>query len=267
VTLFFQPPGPSLQPPSLSILYEDDYLLVLNKPAGAVVHPAYKNPDGTVLDALRTYAERWPAGYRPSLVGRLDKPTSGLLVVAKTSDAHAALQRTLASSASEKDYLAIVYGRVEPARGEIDLRLGPDSQDRRRRVASADTGSASITRFERLDEVAAPSAGLSLLRCRLVTGRRHQIRVHLAARGWPIVGDPTYGEPRWSHVHDAALAATLSAFPRQALHAWRLALRHPVTGEPLELEAPVPADLVALMAACGFSGILLSRSLEDTKIR
>ena len=106
-------------------------------------------------------------------------------------------------------------------------------------------GAPSLTRFERLARVAAPAAGLSLLRCRLVTGRTHQIRVHLAARGWPLVGDPTYGEPRWRQVADPALASVLRDFPRQALHAWRLTTRHPVTGAELTIEAPVPEDISA----------------------
>lgn len=255
-SVFFQPlvPSPSLYTISvLDVLFEDDHLVVLNKPAGVVVHPAYKNPDATVLDALRAYAADWPAGQRPSIVGRLDKLTTGILLVAKTSDVHAALQRVLASSDSEKNYLAVVYGRVEPVRGEIDLRLMCDPHDRRRRVASLDGGSPSLTRFECLTEVAAPRAGLSLLRCRLVTGRRHQIRVHLSARGWPLVGDRVYGEPRWSEVVDATLAAALRTFPRQALHAWRLALTHPVTGERLRLEAGVPPDLNDLLIASGLA--------------
>ena len=114
-------------------------------------------------------------------------------------------------------------------------------------------GVASLTRFERLARVPAARVGLSLLRCRLVTGRTHQIRVHLAARGWPIVGDPTYGEPRWSQVADPALAAALRAFPRQALHAWRVALTHPVTGERLQIDAPVPLDLAELLSASGLA--------------
>ena len=176
--------------------------------------------------------------------------------MAKTAAMHAALQRTMARAASrrpkdsagqsEKDYLAVVYGRVNVARGEIELRLGRDRGDRRRVVGSATVGAPSLTRFERLARVAAPRAGLSLLRCRLATGRTHQIRVHLASRGWPIVGDPVYGEPRWSEIADSTLAASLRAFPRQALHAWRVALLHPVTGAPLEIEAPVPPDLEGL---------------------
>jgi 23S rRNA pseudouridine1911/1915/1917 synthase len=235
---------------SLDILFEDEHLLALNKPAGVVMHPSYKNAAGTLHNALLWHARAWPAPQRPSLAGRLDKLTSGIVVVAKTAAVHAALQRAVAG---EKDYLAVVYGRVNVARGEIDLRLAKDRSDRRRIVASPHVGAASLTQFERLARVAAPAAGLSLLRCRLVTGRTHQIRVHLAARGWPIVGDPAYGEPRWSGIADARLAAVLRAFPRQALHAWRVAVTHPVTGERLILEAPIPDDLDALMREAGLS--------------
>jgi 23S rRNA pseudouridine1911/1915/1917 synthase len=235
----------------LDILHEDDHLLALDKPAGLVVHPGYKHTEGTVMNALLWHARAWPSGQRPSLVGRLDKLTSGIVIVAKTAAVHAALQRELASSASEKDYLAVVYGRVNVARGEIGLRLGRDRGDRRRVVASATIGAPSLTRFERLGRVAAPRAGLSLLRCRLATGRTHQIRVHLAARGWPLVGDPTYGEPRWAQITDPTLAARLRVFPRQALHAWRVTVVHPVTRERLRLEAPVPPDIEALLEASG----------------
>jgi 23S rRNA pseudouridine1911/1915/1917 synthase len=235
----------------LDVLYEDDHLLALDKPAGVVVHPTYRHTEGTMLNALLWHARAWPVTQRPSLVGRLDKLTSGVVVVAKTAAVHAALQRTMATSSSEKAYLAVVYGRVHMARGAIDLRLGKDRGDRRRVVASAEVGRASLTRFERLARVRAPSAGLSLLCCRLVTGRTHQIRVHLAARGWPLVGDPDYGEPRWSQIIDPTLAATLRVFPRQALHAWRVTLIHPVTGERLLLEAPLPRDFDGLLTASG----------------
>ena len=241
---------------SLDILFEDAHMLALNKPAGVVMHPSYKNAAGTLLNALLWHARGWPAAQRPSLVGRLDKLTSGIVIVAKSAAVHAALQRTMASNQSEKDYLAVVYGRVNVARGEIDFRLGRDRGDRRRVVASApgtSSGAPSLTLFERIARVAAPRAGLSLLRCRLATGRTHQIRVHLAARGWPLVGDPTYGEPRWSQIVDPALAAALSAFGRQALHAWRVAFTHPVTRDRLRLEAPIAQDLQGLLTASGLS--------------
>ena len=236
---------------SLDVLYEDDHLLALNKPAGAIVHPTYGHSNGTILNALLWRARGWPSTQRPSLVSRLDKLTSGLLVVAKTAAVHAALQRSNASGRTEKDYLAVVYGRVNVARGEIDLRIGHEQSDRRKIVASATIGAPSLTRFERLARVPAPRAGLSLLRCRLATGRTHQIRVHLAARGWPLVGDPAYGEPRWSEIVDSTLAATLRAFPRQALHAWRVALTHPITRERLRFEAPLPQDFESLLTAAG----------------
>jgi 23S rRNA pseudouridine1911/1915/1917 synthase len=242
----------------IDVLYEDAHLLALNKPAGVVVHPAYRHGEGTVMNALLWHARGWPVNQRPSLVGRLDKLTSGIVVVAKTAAVHAALQRALALNHGEKDYLAVVYGRVNVARGRIDLRLGRDRRDRRRIVASADAGAPSLTTFERLARVAAPRAGLSLLRCRLATGRTHQIRVHLAARGWPLVGDPAYGEPRWSQIIAPALSAALRAFPRQALHAWRVAMTHPVTRERLLLEAPVPRDFEDLLTASGLSPLFRS---------
>ena len=241
----------------LEVLYEDDYLLALDKPAGVVVHPTYKNTTGTVMNALLWRAREWLPPQRPSIVGRLDKLTSGIVLVAKTATAHTALQRAMTSRDAEKDYLAVVYGRVNVASGEISFRLRRDPDDRRRVVASETVGAESLTRFERLARVAAPLAGLSLVRCKLVTGRSHQIRVHLATRGWPVVGDPVYGEPRWSQISDPVLAAALRTFPRQALHAWRLALTHPVTRARLLLEAPIPRDLGALLTVTGLSVIRL----------
>lgn len=256
--------GHGLESAPLDIVYEDDRLLAVNKPAGVVVHPTYKNASGTLMTALRLYARQWPAGQRPSLVGRLDKLTSGILIVAKTAAAHAALQQELGSNRSEKDYLAVVYGRVNTARGIIDLRLGFDGNDRRRMIASADAGLPSVTTFVRV----ARAGGLSLLRCRLVTGRRHQIRVHLSARGWPIVGDPVYltpapnGTPRCSRIADAALADVVRTFPRQALHAHRIAFTHPATGARLSLEAPLPDDIKILLAASGMAPAPAGRASE-----
>jgi 23S rRNA pseudouridine1911/1915/1917 synthase len=208
----------------LEILFEDEYLLAVNKPAGLVVHPAYKNVDGTLLDELRPR----DAGTSLSVVGRLDKLTSGIVVLAKSGAVHAALQRRWHHA--EKDYLAIVQGRVEPEHGEIDLPLGADSGDRRRRVVRSD-GAPSVTRFERI--AYNESFDRSLVRCRLITGRRHQIRVHLAARGWPIVGDGVYGN-------------ALADFPRHALHAWRLTMAHPASGHPIAVQARVPEEFVSL---------------------
>jgi len=239
------------EPVPLAILFEDDHLLAIDKPAGVVVHPSYRHATGTLMNALLFHGRGWPAGQRPSIVGRLDKLTSGIVLVAKTRDAHAALQRSGRHMA--KDYLAVVYGRVNVVRGAIDLRLALASRDRRHVVASSTSGAQSLTEFERVARAPARRAGLALLRCRLITGRRHQIRVHLAARGWPIVGDPVYGEPRWMQIEDPMLASALRAFPRQALHAHRIAFTHPITGEVVRIEAPVPSDLAALIELAGLA--------------
>jgi 23S rRNA pseudouridine1911/1915/1917 synthase len=249
-------------PDVLDVLHEDDHLLVVAKPAGLVVHPGYKHAEGTLMNALLWHARGWPAGSRPSIVGRLDRLTSGVVLVAKSAAIHAALQR--ASAQTEKDYLAVVYGRV-PARGRIDMRLGRSLMDRRKVVPGGATGAPSLTLFERLARVAAPRAGLALLGCRLVTGRMHQIRVHLAASGWPLVGDPVYGEPRWTRIVDASLAAAVRALDRQALHAWRVALAHPASGERLIVEAPLPRDLREMLAATGLQACRTHEGLVSDK--
>jgi len=230
----------------LDVLYEDDCLLAINKPPGMVVHPAYRHPTGTLINGLCGRARLWPDGRRPSLVGRLDKLTSGVLLVAKTPLVHRELQQ----ATTVKEYVAVVYGRPVP-RGCLTFGLAPDRDDRRRAVAVPTGGRASVTRFETVGRVGAPRVGLALLRCELVTGRRHQLRVHLAARGWPLVGDPMYGEPRWRDVTDPALAALLQAFPRQALHSWRVTFVHPVTRRAVIIEGPLPIDLQGLLDATG----------------
>jgi 23S rRNA pseudouridine1911/1915/1917 synthase len=203
------------------------------------------------MNALLWHSRGWPSGQRPSLVGRLDKDTSGIVLVAKSAAMHAALQRTMSTAATRKDYLAVVHGRVNVASGQIDMRLARDAADRRKVVASDSVGAASLTRFERL----ARGTDASLLRCRLITGRTHQIRVHLAARGWAIVGDHVYGNPRPSRIGDHALRATLDDFPRQALHASRLTFAHPITGCPVAIEVPVPTDIERLLIDAGIGTV------------
>ena len=236
---------------ALVVLLEDEHLAIVDKPPGVVCHPTHAHATGTMMNALLWLAREWPAPQRPSLVGRLDKWTSGLLLVAKTAVVHAALQRTLADRGSIKEYLALVYGDVRPERGQISLRLSRDRVDRRRVAASTSTGAFSLTTYERVAAIEAPDTTLSLLRCRLGTGRTHQIRVHLAARGWPIVGDPVYGEPRWGAVADPTVSVALAAFPRQALHASRVAFQHPVTGERIDVESPPPDDMRGILDALG----------------
>jgi len=208
----------------LSIIYEDDWMLVANKPPGIVVHPTYKNTSGTLLNAVLWRVRDRP-GAQPGILTRLDKDTSGLVVIALTPDLHATMQKDAAAGRMAKQYLAIVVGAPDPKQGEIILPLARDLNDRRRVVVTPE-GASCETRYD----VLSTCEGHSIVRCELVTGRTHQIRVHLAARGWPIVGDRVYGEP------DARIA-------RQALHAWRVSLLHPVTRQPLELEAPIPADM------------------------
>jgi len=213
----------------LSILYEDEWTLVLVKPPGVVVHPTYKNTSGTLLNAV-LWRVRDRAGAQPGILTRLDKDTSGLVVVALTPQVHATMQRDGAAGRIRKQYLAVVHGRPEPRHGTVVLPLGRDVADRRRVVVRFD-GARCETRYE---VVSTHADRRSLVRCELITGRTHQIRVHLAARGWPIVGDRVYGEPT-------------AAIARQALHAWRVTLPHPVTREQLDLEAPLPEDMRHLL--------------------
>src|SRR6185503_7763539 len=229
---------------ALDILYEDDDLLAVNKPAGLVVHPSFKHASGTLMNGLLERARSWPAGSTPALLGRLDKLTSGLVIVTKRSRIYATLQRAMAARRIDKDYLAIVHGKPSPIRGTIDLALDRDPWDRRRVTVTDRGGQPSVTRYERL----ATASGYSIIRCRLITGRTHQIRVHLAAKGWPIVGDAVYGPPQGGPSQDRGV---LPPFPRQALHSWRIAFRHPTTGRDLAIEAPLPADMKALASALG----------------
>ena len=211
----------------LAVLYEDDSLIVIDKPPGMVVHPTYRNTSGTLLNGL-LWRLRGREAVLPSIITRLDKHTSGLVLVALTPDVHARVQREAEAGRVRKEYLAIVRGTPHPRSGTIALPLARSPEDRRLVIVTL-AGQASETRYE----VLASARDHSLVRCELVTGRTHQIRVHFAAVGHPIVGDPTYGQP-----HDA--------LPRQALHAWRLTLAHPVSGAPLQVEAPIPADFQRL---------------------
>lgn len=244
---------PAAQAMDLDVLYEDDDLLAINKAAGLVVHPSYKNAGGTLMNGVLERAKAWPVGSRPGLLGRLDKDTSGVVVVAKRPAVHAALQRAMDARRIDKDYAVIVWGRPSPVRGTIDLALDRDPWDRRRITVTDRGGQPSVTKYERLAATPGTPGTFSFVRCRLITGRTHQIRVHLAARGWPIVGDAAYGRKRKggepTPQDDIAFA-----FPRQALHAWRLSLRHPTTGVPMEIVAPLPADMQHLAAALGLPG-------------
>jgi 23S rRNA pseudouridine1911/1915/1917 synthase len=231
----------------LAVLFEDEHLLALDKPPGVVVHPAPGHREGTLINALLWRARDWEEGRRPGLVSRLDRGTSGVLLVAKTAAVHAALTRSLRSRHTEKDYLALIYGTTPVAHGRIELKVLRDPADPKRRMTSKSEGKESLTLYARLAE----AGGLTLLGCRLLTGRTHQIRVHLRSQGWPIVGDPLYGEPRWKGIADEGVAAACRDFGRQALHARRLSFLHPLTGARVTIMAPVPEDLADLLGAAG----------------
>ncbi len=220
----------------LRIVFEDEAILVIDKPAGLVVHPGSGNWSGTLLNALLHHAPELAAVPRAGIVHRLDKDTSGLLVVARTLEAQTDLVRQLQARTVKRHYFALVHGAPEAA-GVVEAPVGRHPVQRTR-MAVVGGGRPALTHYavrERFGRSA-------LLECRLETGRTHQIRVHMAHRGHPLVGDPVYGLRRSGD-------ALLDAFPRQALHAFRLGLVHPARGEALEWSADLPGDFAALLAA------------------
>ena len=259
-----EPRAVSIEPEAipLSILYEDSDLIAIDKPPGLVVHPSPGHSSGTLVNALLHHAQGF-AGVggelRPGIVHRLDRDTSGVMLVAKTDLAHTSLSRQMKKRSMRKEYLALSAGIPRVRKGEVAFAIGRDPRDRKKMKAfrSADPPPAGAREARTLYEIERDwfALGLTLLRCRLVTGRTHQIRVHLAAAGLPVVGDPVYGRPRFERVRDASLKTLLAAFPRQALHAERITFRHPATNEPLTVAAPIPPDLVALFAAIDASAI------------
>ena len=237
VTLAVPPPVPAEPQPEdipLSIVYEDEHIIVVDKPAGLVVHPAPGHLEGTLVNALLHHCpdlEGIGGVARPGIVHRLDQDTSGLMVVAKTEAAMRTLTKEFASHANiRKTYLAVVHGAPTPAEGRIENLIGRCPWDRKKMAIVERNGKVAVTNYRTL------SAGpRSLVECVIETGRTHQIRVHMASLGCPVVGDATYGRPGWDR--------QLSPPPaRQLLHAWKLSLKHPVTRKPLSFEAPPPPD-------------------------
>ena len=234
---------------ALRVLFEDDQLIVLDKTPDVAVHPGAGRADRTLANfLLDRFPEIAAIGHprRPGIVHRLDLGTSGVIAVARTEAAYQRLTRAFAEREVKKLYLAIVYGRPDPASGEIDAAIARDPKDRKRMAVIGSRGRRPAASGARaaltLYRTVAADAGLALLELDLRTGRTHQIRVHLKSRGWPIVGDPVYGEARWRSFPVARRPA-LRDFPRPALHAWRLTLPHPASGESVTFEAPAPADL------------------------
>lgn len=244
-------PAPALPQPEdlpLSVVHDDPGFLVVDKPAGLVVHPGAGAASGTLVNALLFHV-RDLSGVggvlRPGIVHRLDKGTSGLVVVAKDDACHRALAAQFAAREVRKEYVAVVHGVPSPATGGVDRPIGRDPVHRRRMAVDAPrarTARSSYAVRQRLD-------GAALVDVRIHTGRTHQIRVHLASLGHPIAGDELYGGRRTPAAVRPQARAALAAFPRPALHAARLGFRHPRTGEPLAFESPLPADLQALLAA------------------
>jgi 23S rRNA pseudouridine1911/1915/1917 synthase len=245
------PPAPAEPQPQdipLRIVHEDGALLVVDKPAGLVVHPGAGTASGTLVNALlaRVRDLSGVGGVlRPGIVHRLDRGTSGLLIVAKSDGAHRALARQFASRTVEKEYLALVLGAPVRSSGDIDAAIGRDPAHRRRMSVRAPRGREARTSWrveERFD-------GAALLRVRIHTGRTHQIRVHLASIGHPVAADPVYGGTRTPSSRRAAAREALASLARPALHAARLSFTHPVSGARLSFEAPLPADIVGVIEA------------------
>ncbi|MGH7039316.1 MAG: RluA family pseudouridine synthase [Stellaceae bacterium] len=244
-----EPATPVAQPIPLAIRFEDAHLIVLDKPAGMVVHPAPGNPDRTLVNALIAHCGDSLLGIggvrRPGIVHRLDKDTSGLLVVAKTESAHQALARDFALRRIERAYAAFVWGVPIPSAGEIAGNIGRSPWNRKKMtVLGEGKGKPALTRYRVVRAYRTEAAWLD---CRLATGRTHQIRVHLAHRGHPLIGDPLYGTRTGrAQAHPGPIGAAIAALSRQALHARLLGFDHPAGGGHLVFESPLPDDLVEL---------------------
>jgi len=231
-------PTLSAEEMDLRIAYEDDQLVVVDKPAGLVVHPAPGHATGTLVHGLLAHDVAGGDADRPGIVHRLDRDTSGLMVVARSEEAHRRLQALVRRRKLERSYLALVVGRPRSRSGRIEAPIGRDRRDPMRHSLDTETPREAVTHFE-LVELLPRHA---LLDVRLETGRTHQIRVHLSAIGLPVAGDPVYGRP-----HELGLE-------RQFLHAARLAFTHPFSEERIEVESPLPADLNAALAQARASG-------------
>lgn len=242
------PPAPSGIVPEeipLDILYEDDAILVVDKPAGMVVHPAAGNPRGTLVNALQFHCGSLSAVggvMRPGIVHRLDKGTSGLMVVAKSDEAHQRLSEQFKKRQVSKLYTALVHGSPKQDEGAVDAAVGRHPVERKKMSTASRRGKPALTRWRVLERYGA----FTLLEARIETGRTHQIRVHLGSLGHPVAGDSVYGGAK-RVIEPPALRAVLKKLARQALHASRLSFRHPVTGREMTFESPLPEDMAEVI--------------------
>lgn len=251
-----EPAEPQAQPIALDIRFEDEHLIVIDKPAGMVVHPAPGNPEGTLVNALLAHCGPSLSGIggvrRPGIVHRLDKDTSGLLVAAKTEAAHRALAEDFAARRVERAYSAVVWGVPAPAAGEIVGNIGRSAVNRKKMAVVPEArGKPAVTRYRVERRFGGKPANIAaLLECRLLTGRTHQIRVHLAHIGHSLIGDPVYGaRARGAVARLGPIGAEIAAFPHQALHARLLGFKHPRTGEALRFESALPDDMARLISS------------------
>jgi len=237
------------EPIALSILYEDADLIVVNKPPGLVVHPAPGHRSGTLVNALLYHCgdlKGIGGELRPGIVHRLDKDTSGTLVAAKNDMAHHGLSRQFKKRQVGKRYLAMVHGDVKQSAGVIDLPIGRHPTHRKKMSTRSRRSRSTETRWQ----IKESFSGVSLLEVDLKTGRTHQIRVHCAAMGHPVVGDVTYGgKKRWKELPSQALQEVLKGVRRQMLHAWKLTFEHPRTGQRMAFESPLPKDMALILEA------------------
>jgi 23S rRNA pseudouridine1911/1915/1917 synthase len=243
-----EPAEPAGEDIPLNVVYEDDDLIVIDKPPGLVVHPAAGNRAGTLVNALIAHCGASLSGIggvmRPGIVHRLDKDTSGLMVVAKSELAHGKLAAAFAARDIDRAYLAVVWGVPLPRQGEITGNIGRSRVNRQKMAVVAAGGKPAATRYRVLRELGGAAA---LVECRLATGRTHQIRVHLTAKGHPLAGDRVYGSGRQARRAAGPAGEALAGFPRQALHAYRLGFAHPASGAALLFESALPADMAALL--------------------